>query len=53
MDRGIHPGMGQRERRRLVMWLVLSVFAALLVWFGFRGYFTPELLFHFSNALYC
>jgi hypothetical protein len=40
-------------QRRLVMWLVLSVFAALLAWFGFRGYFNPELLFHFANGLYC
>jgi hypothetical protein len=40
-------------QRRLVMWLVLSVFAALLAWFGFRGYLNPDLLFHFSNSLYC
>lgn len=52
MDHGILPGMGQRERRWLVMWLVLSVLAALLAWFGFRGYLTPDLLFHFSNSLY-
>jgi len=40
-------------RRRAVMWLVLSVFAALLVWFVFRGYLNPEMLFHFANGLYC
>ena len=38
---------------RAVIWLVLSVFAALLAWFGFRGYLNPELLFHFANSLYC
>jgi hypothetical protein len=44
---------GARERRRMLAWLVLSVLAALLAWFGFRGYLNPELLFHFANGLYC
>jgi hypothetical protein len=39
--------------RRVVVWLMLSVLAALLGWFGFRGYLNPELLFHFANSLYC
>jgi hypothetical protein len=38
---------------RWVKWLMLSVLAALLGWFGFRGYLNPELLFHFANSLYC
>ena len=41
------------ERRRLVRWLVLSVFAALLVYFGFRGYMSSDMLFHFANGLFC
>ena len=41
------------RERRVIMWLVLSVFAALLAWFGFRAYLNPELLFHFANGLYC
>ena len=45
--------LGSTQRRRLVMWIVLSVFAALLAYFGFRGYLNPDLLFHFANALYC
>lgn len=45
--------MGLRERRRMLMWLMLSVFAALLAYFGFRGYLNPELLFHFANSLNC
>ena len=45
--------LASRERRRLVMWLVLSVFAALLAYFGFRGYLNPELLFHFANSFVC
>ena len=47
------PGLASAERRRLAMWLVLSVFAALLAYFGFRGYLNPELLFHFGNSLHC
>ena len=47
------PILGSAQRRRLVMWIVLSVFAALLAYFGFRGYLNPDLLFHFANALYC
>ena len=41
------------ERHRVVRWLVLSVLAALLAYFGFRAYLNPELLFHFSNSFYC
>ena len=53
IDRGRLPVPGSAQRRRLVMWIVLSVFAALLAYFGFRGYLNPELFFHFANALYC
>lgn len=41
------------ERRRIAMWLVLSILAALLAYVGFRAYLNPELLFHFSNSFYC
>ena len=44
---------GSRERHRVIMWLVLSVLAALLAYFGFRAYLNPELLFYFSNSFYC
>jgi hypothetical protein len=53
MDESTLPGLGSPERRRLAMWLVVSVFVALLVYFGFRGYLNPELLFHFANSLIC
>ncbi|MDB5865944.1 MAG: hypothetical protein JWO70_3750 [Betaproteobacteria bacterium] len=39
--------------RRVAVWLMLSALAALLGWFGFRGYLNPEFLFHFANSLYC
>ena len=45
-------GTGAPERRPLLLWIVLSILAALLAWFGFRAYLNPELLFHFSNSLY-
>ena len=45
--------MGTAQRKRLLMWLLLSVLAALVGWVGFRGYLSPELLFHFANSLYC
>lgn len=49
-----HPaGTGAPERRPLLMWIVLSILAALVAWLAFRAYLNPELLFHFSNSLYC
>ena len=39
--------------QRAVVWLMLSVLAAVLGWLAFRGYLDPELLFHFANSLYC
>jgi hypothetical protein len=47
------PPMGEMQRRRVAIWLLLAVLAALIGWFGFRGYLNPELLFHFANSLYC
>jgi hypothetical protein len=38
---------------RWLKWLMISVLAALIAWFGFRGYLNPDLLFHFANSLYC
>jgi hypothetical protein len=49
----LSAGLATPERRRIAMWLVLSVFVGLLAYFGFRGYLTPELLFHFSNFHVC
>jgi hypothetical protein len=41
------------ELRRTAKWVVISAFAALLAYFGFRAYLTPELLFHFANFHVC
>jgi hypothetical protein len=46
-------GMGPVQRRRLLMWAMLAVLAALVGWLGFRAYLNPELLFQFANALHC
>ena len=53
MDRNPFTGMEAPQRTRLVVWVMLSVLAALIGWVGFRGYLNPELLFHFANQLYC
>ncbi len=53
INRSNRFAMTRRERRRILMWLMLSVLAGLLVYFGFRGYLNPELLFNFANSLYC
>jgi hypothetical protein len=54
-DRSDFPDvrMSGPQRRRMIMWLMLAILAALLGYFGFRGYLSPELLFHFANSLYC
>jgi hypothetical protein len=41
------------QPRRALLWLMLAVLAAILVYFGFRGYFSPEFLFNFSNSFSC
>jgi hypothetical protein len=46
-------GAGFTRPERLLIWLVLSVLAAAIVYAGFRGYLSPELLFHFAAGLHC
>lgn len=41
------------EGTRVLLWMMLAVLAALLAYVAFRGYFSPELLFNFSNAFSC
>ena len=45
--------MEQFRRRRMLMWVMRSILCALVAYFGFRGYLSPELLFHFANTPYC
>jgi len=39
--------------KRILLWVILTVLAALVAYFGIRGYLSPELLFNFSNSFYC
>jgi cytochrome c oxidase subunit IV len=41
------------QARRLLLWLMLIVLAALVAYFGVRGYLMPEMLFLFSSTLAC
>ena len=41
------------QGKRILLWVILTVFAALVAYFGIRGYLSPELLFNFSNSFYC
>jgi len=41
------------QGQRVLLWLMLAVLAALVAYFGIRGYLSPELLFNFSNSFYC
>jgi hypothetical protein len=41
------------QGQRVLLWLMLTVLAALVAYLGIRGYLSPELLFNFSNSFYC
>jgi hypothetical protein len=49
--RPVETGFG--TPRRVLIWLVLSVLTALVAYFGFRGYLSADLLFHFVSGLHC
>ena len=44
---------GTTAGRRVIVWMILAMLAALVTWFAFRGYFTAELLLNFSSAFNC
>ena len=41
------------QGRHILLWMMLAVLAALVAYFAVRSYFSPELLFNFSNAFSC
>jgi len=41
------------QAKRILLWLMLAAFAALVAYFALRGYLSPELLFNFSNTFSC
>lgn len=38
---------------RIVMWALLAALAALISYFSFRSYLSPDFLINFANSLYC
>jgi cytochrome c oxidase subunit IV len=41
------------QTRKLVVWALLGALTALVSYFGFRGYLSPELMLNFADTLYC
>ena len=41
------------QAKRLLLWAMLAVLAALVATIAFRGYLGADLLFNFSNAFWC
>ena len=41
------------QSRSILVWAMLAALAALVTYFGFRGYVSAELLFNFGNSFYC
>ena len=39
--------------KRVLLWLILAVLAALVAYVGIRGYLSPEMLYGFSNFFSC
>jgi hypothetical protein len=44
---------GMSQSRRILLWLALLALAALVTWFGIRGYLSPEMLFNLANSFSC
>lgn len=45
--------VGMTQTTRILMWVMLIALAALVTYFGFRGYVSAEMLFNFGNSFYC
>jgi cytochrome c oxidase subunit IV len=57
-NRGAHLATAMLNARmtqpkRILLWLMLTALAALVTYFGIRGYLSPELLLNFSNTFTC
>ena len=40
-------------QRKMLVWLLLSVLAALVTYATFRGYLSPDFLLGFANSFSC
>lgn len=45
--------VGMTQTTRILMWLMLIALAALVTYFGFRGYVSADMLFNIGNSFYC
>ena len=50
---GCHPLSTMTQTQCILKWLMLAALAALVSYFGVRGYLSPELLFGFANTFTC
>ena len=41
------------QTRKILVWAMLAVLAALVAYFSFRGYMSADMLFNFGNLFYC
>jgi hypothetical protein len=51
---GTHPVIRETPQiRRILRWLLIAALAALISYYSFRSYLSPELLFNFANSFTC
>jgi len=41
------------QGRKILVWAMVAVLAALVTYVSFRGYVSAEMLFNFGNSFYC
>lgn len=41
------------QTQKILGWTLLVALAALVSYFSFRGYLSPDMLFNFANSTYC
>ena len=41
------------NQRKMLVWILLAVLAALVTYVTFRGYLSPEFLLSFANTFSC
>ena len=41
------------QSHRFLVWVMLAALAVLVAYFAFRGYVSADMLFNFSNSIYC
>ncbi len=49
----IAPPMPVTQARRVVLWLMTIVLAALVAYFGILGYLSPGMLLNYAGSFIC